>query len=133
MVPSERAAGIRKARHRFAGTVFSPAAVRPFVKDVLERWGVGVDSRDDAVLLVSELASNAVEHAPGGFTVGLRWVGTRMRVEVIDRGFAFPTIRKLPVDSERGRGLVLVDRLASAWGASPAAGGKVVWFELAIS
>jgi anti-sigma regulatory factor (Ser/Thr protein kinase) len=129
MVRGERV-GIRKARQRFAGTIFTPAAVRQFVRGVLERWGVPDSSRDDAVLLASELASNASEHAPGGFTVGLRRAGTSMRIEVFDRGFVLPNIRRSAVDSEGGRGLMLVDRLASAWGTNPAAGGKVVWFEL---
>ena len=132
MAPIERANGVSKARRRFAGTIFSPAAVRQFVRGVLEGWGVGVDSRDEAVLLANELASNVVEHAPGGFTVGLQYADARVRVEVIDTGFAFSSIRQLPVDSDRGRGLVLVDRLASAWGARAAPGGKVTWFELAL-
>jgi anti-sigma regulatory factor (Ser/Thr protein kinase) len=84
------------------------------------------------VLLTSELASNAVEHATGGFTVALRYAKPTIRVEVFDRGADLPAIRDLPMDADRGRGLVLVDRLASGWGANAAAGGKVVWFELGV-
>ena len=44
-----------------------------------------------------------------------------------------PTLRKPTIEDERCRRLVFLNRLASDWGAKPAAGGKVVWFEVALS
>jgi anti-sigma regulatory factor (Ser/Thr protein kinase) len=132
VAPSERPAGTREARERFPDAITSPAAVRRFVRQVLARWRVGVSARDEVVLLTDELASNAVEHATGGFTVALRYAKPTIRVEVFDCGAGLPAISHLPMDADRGRGLVLVDRLASGWGANAAAGGKVVWFELGV-
>ena len=57
----------------------------------------------------------------------------RLHVDVYDTDVELPTLRQPTVDDERGRGLVFVNRLASEWGTKPAAGGKVVWFEMALS
>ena len=132
MAAVERADQARDAvRRRFAGHDGSPSAVRRFLSDVLERWGVGLGtSRDNLLLLASELATNAVQHTHAGFTVSARMTGTRAHVDVYDGEAELPRSRKPRVDSDGGRGLVLVNHLASAWGAEPAAGGKVVWFEL---
>ena len=132
MVLDERANYVRNAaRRRFAGHDFSPLAVRRFLSGVLEVWGVGVDTtRHNLLLLASELANNAVEHTYAGFAVSIRTVGAGARVEVHDTEAELPTLRQPTTGADRGWGLMLVDRLASAWGAEPATGGKVVWFEL---
>ena len=123
--------GRNNAQREFESDALSAGAVRRFLSDVLDDWGVGLGPiRDDALLLGSELAANAAEHARNGFTVRIRTSGTRARVEVHDTEPTLPTIRPATVEADRGRGLVLVNRLASAWGAEPAAGGKIVWFEL---
>ena len=112
-----------------AGT-FPPApaavrAAREFVVDLL----VGGEVADTAALLVSELATNAVEHARTDFTVRVA-LGPTVRVEVADRSPALPVQRHVPVQAERGRGLAIVDSLAIRWGTSSTPEGKVVWFEL---
>jgi hypothetical protein len=98
---------------------------------VLEGWGI-VDgsTRDNVLLLASELASNAVEHTSTGFTVSIRVAGMQARVDVYDTRAVLPTLLQPTAETDHGRGLLLVDRLSSAWGASPAPGGKVVWFEV---
>jgi len=98
---------------------------------VLEDWGI-VDgsSRDNVLLLGSELASNAVEHTSTGFTVSIRVAGMQARVDVYDTGAVLPTLVQPTAEAHRGRGLLLVDRLSAAWGASPAPDGKDVWFEV---
>ena len=81
-----------------------------------------------AVLLVSELATNAVLHARSPFEVRVRWIPTR-RIEVRDASIDLPKIADPSSDDLHGRGLRLVDSFSAAWGISPEENGKVVWFE----
>ncbi|OEV04682.1 hypothetical protein AN216_07305 [Streptomyces oceani] len=113
----------------------SVASARGFVRDTLQGWGLG-DIVDDAVVLTSELVTNAVVHAGTSAEV-LCLRGTEgVRVEVVDR---YPE-RELPVhdisappgglDREGGRGLMLCSALASRWGVDYTAADKRVWFHL---
>jgi anti-sigma regulatory factor (Ser/Thr protein kinase) len=125
------------AHRDFTGDRRSPALARWFVSEVLDDWGIEVGpSRDTALLLASELATNAVRHTHDGFSVNLtasdRPGRQDVRVEVVDRDPALPRLREPDPMAERGRGLVFVDRLASAWGSEPLPDGKVVWFELTL-
>jgi hypothetical protein len=88
---------------------------------------------DDAVLLTSELATNAVIHARTPFEVICRSAGGTVQVEVVDGDGA----RVLPApgsgdDPDRisGRGLLMPVMLAAEWGVSYAAASKTVWFRL---
>ena len=81
-------------------------------------------------LLVSEVVTNAVLHARSDVMITVRNDGTVVRVEVADRSEAPPVQRPVVEDSMTGRGMVLVDELADAWGTRPSVHGKVVWFEL---
>ena len=107
----------------------SAGLARTFTRTTLDRWDYRGD-HDDAVLVVSELVTNAVLHGTGTRT--LRLVGTpwRVRVEVSDGNPVPPAARRSGADG--GWGIRLVDQLATAWGVSPApnGGGKVVWCEL---
>ena len=97
---------------------------------------------DPALLLVSELVTNAVQasarHAVRnggswpmiGFT--LRLTDTVLMVEVWDISPALPVLQEADLAGERGRGLVLVDFLADSWGHRAAGSGKVVWCTIAI-
>jgi anti-sigma regulatory factor (Ser/Thr protein kinase) len=105
-----------------------PAAVRAARQFVVDRLA-GDHAADTAALLVSELATNAVEHARTPFTVRVV-VGPTVRVEVGDRSNASPVALEVPSEADRGRGLGIVAALASRWGTSHTAEGKVVWFEL---
>jgi anti-sigma regulatory factor (Ser/Thr protein kinase) len=115
----------------------SARAARDTVRDRLRAWQVPGDTCCDAVLLVSELATNAVLHTDSGHVLcGLTLTGDerRLRIELHDDG---PT-RIRPPEShvgpweESGRGLFLVQQLADHWGSarSTRAEGKVVWAEL---
>lgn len=107
----------------------SAAEARTFVRGLLDRWRM-VSYEEAAVLLVSELVTNAVVHAYSApdLTVRLRrevlWVG------VADIGAGAPAQRPHQLDALSGRGLRLVDQIASSWGVQPRPVGKVVWFEL---
>ncbi|MFF7751525.1 ATP-binding protein [Streptomyces sp. NPDC007971] len=115
-----------------------PAAVgtaRRVVRDLLTAWGAGESVRDDALLLTSELVTNALVHAAGERIVcRVHRAAHRVRIEVEDqnRGPAHPVPRRPGPDDQNGRGLLLVDALSAGWGVTvtddrPA---RVVWAEL---
>ena len=83
-----------------------------------------------AVLLVSELASNAVLHARTPFELVVEDDGRRLRVEVHDDSSALPTLKDYVAESITGRGLHMVAASADNWGFEALDGGKCVWFEL---
>lgn len=96
------------------------------------RWLLPDELAENAVLLVSELVGNAVQHA-GAAEFGLRIRRRRgwVRVEVRDPSRALPAllpVREMEVIS--GRGLFLVDTLADRWGVDLLSHGKTVWFEM---
>ena len=96
---------------------------------------VPASAREDILLLVSELVTNAVRHAGVGpersVRVKLRRWPRRVRVEVAHPGSGFHHKPMPPsLDAHGGWGLVLVDRIADRWGVTNGAGGTCVWFEL---
>lgn len=90
------------------------------------------DLRDRAVLITSELATNAVLHAGTDFTVTATIADGEVQVAVTDRGGIVPLPRQ-PVQSEpHGRGLVIADALADHWGVDSGPHSTTVWFTLAL-
>lgn len=87
---------------------------------------------DDTELLLSELVTNAVRHGGGVVAVRLRIIGKVLRVTVCDHTAAAPVIGRADTSSEHGRGIFLVDALATRWGVHRrrACAGKCVWLEL---
>lgn len=81
---------------------------------------------EDVVLVVSELAGNAVEHARTPLTVALGCDGARVQVWVRDHSPEPPVLRSTEDDARRGWGLRTIAELAT-WGWEPHAGGKTVW------
>lgn len=107
----------------------SAGAARRFVTTSLHR--LGQDSFSDlAELLVSELVTNAVLHARTTVTLIVQEVGGGIRVGVADASRRGPRHRDYSEDAMTGRGLTLVDALASSWGTEPTDRGKTIWFEL---
>ena len=86
---------------------------------------------DALILVVDELATNAVVHARTRFTLSLLTDGDEVLVELED-GAPAGDLTPLPVrrDALSGRGLQLVDHFASSWGVRPTATGKVVWAQM---
>ncbi len=113
----------------------SVAAARAFVRDTLQGWGYS-DVVDDAVVLTSELVTNAVIHAGTAADVLCLRTEHGVRVEVADR---YPE-REVPLqgsgqpvaalDRENGRGLLLCAALAARWGVEYSPARKHVWFQL---
>ena len=114
-----------------------PASVglaRRRVRDHLADWGHGPDdpALADAVLLVSELATNVVRHGPlleREFEVAVTALADgSCLIEVSDEGRLEPRLRVVGQLDEAGRGLHLVENVAAAWGVwSRGRHGKTVW------
>lgn len=79
-------------------------------------------------MCASEVIANALVHTGERCVVSVRWRSGRVRVEVADRG-AEPQVKDCDEEATSGRGLLLVEALADAWGWYPVEVGKVVWFE----
>lgn len=110
------------------GATSSVRRARAFVDVTLAAWHLdGV--RDRAVLLTSELVTNAVVHARTPFKLAVHLDGV-VTVEVTDGSPDLPRLEAVAFDEVRGRGLTLVSRLASRWGTRPDPSGKTVWFVL---
>jgi hypothetical protein len=111
-----------------------PAAVpeaRGLVQAAVRSWEVSVDP-DDAVLLTSELVTNAVQREPGQPVVlVISSSGGQLRVDVHDTSHSLPTVTDVSADAETGRGLLLVAALSADWGCYPTPTGKAVYFTLA--
>jgi anti-sigma regulatory factor (Ser/Thr protein kinase) len=114
---------------RFPGAARAPGHARQFVAEVLRTWARS-DLTDQAMLVVSELATNAVMHARSGFTVSLARADGVLRVAVGDTDPAMPAPRAASSTAVGGRGLQVVEALSSRWGYSAVPGGKVVWADL---
>lgn len=106
----------------------SVSAARRFVTETLVEAGM-TSVVDDARLLISELATNAVVHAGTDFTVTVHISASHLYVEVRDGD---PTDLVAQGESRAlalsGRGLGIVGRLAESWGSRVEDHGKVVWF-----
>jgi anti-sigma regulatory factor (Ser/Thr protein kinase) len=110
-----------------------PASVRKarvFTGEVLADDGVEASVIELAVLLVSELVTNAVVHARGMICLTVHTDAHWVRIEVEDQGRSRPVRRSATLDQVDGRGLLVVDKLATDWGTERRATHKVVWFEI---
>jgi DNA-binding NarL/FixJ family response regulator len=107
----------------------SAAAARRFVTEKVAEWGME-ELLDDALLVASELAANAVTHADSACRIRLCLNAATLRIDVIDTGAGTPEPQPPSWSEEHGRGLHLVDALTSAWGLEVVPEGKVVWAEL---
>jgi anti-anti-sigma factor len=125
-------------------SVTAPAAARRFVRDTCWSWRLeAVDDPNDpmeglrvqdlidrAVLAASELVTNAVVHTKGPLRLRLALRGERLHLAVGDQSPRLLRLAANPGDpeAEGGRGLLVVDQLASSWGMQhPPEGGKVIW------
>lgn len=126
-VPGPSAGPFLEASIALAANPTSAHAARNFVGGTLERWG-REDLSEVAVLLTSEVVTNAILHAGTDVVVTVRMDGGRARVAVHDNDVTPP--RRRVAASDGGRGLTLVDALAGSWGTFPNGDGKAVWFEL---
>jgi anti-sigma regulatory factor (Ser/Thr protein kinase) len=114
------------------GSPASVPAARRFVRTTLRSWQLEL-LVDTASLIVSELAANAVLHARSPFTVRVaRTADGQVRIEVVDRSARQPERRSHGVASTTGRGLSIIEELATDWGVEVLPDGKAVWVHISV-
>ena len=110
----------------------SVGSARRFVRDVLMSRQVPDVVVDTVELLTSEVVTNAIVHGQSGPLLAVTVGGSVVRVAVHDRSPAMPVRRLAHLDDVSGRGVVIVEEMASAWGVEQQQNGtKRVWFEVA--
>ncbi|MCT2541701.1 SpoIIE family protein phosphatase [Streptomyces atratus] len=109
------------------------AAARQQMRELLHDWA-DPEQVDAAVLMISEMATNVLVHTDGDALMLAQATGEhggrRLRVEVSDGSDELPHRRRPGEMASSGRGLVLMEMLADAWGVDPRGAGKSIWFEL---
>ncbi|MET9952245.1 SpoIIE family protein phosphatase [Streptomyces sp. NPDC006339] len=135
---SRQGSAVREAPRRTMMTVAQAeperiAAAREQVRQLLHDWKDD-DQVDSAVLMVSEMVTNVLVHTDGDALLVAEVVcledARRLRVEVADTSDDLPHRRHPGEMASSGRGLILMEMLAHAWGVDPRGEGKAIWFEL---
>ena len=128
IAPAPCAGRTVSARSEYPGTEKCVRQVRHWLRAAL----AACPAADDAVLMVSELATNALTHSASGrggtFSVTVSHRSSDVRVEVTDQGGSWTP--NTPGDELHGRGLLIVSSIARAWGVTGDDSGRTVWFEL---
>ncbi len=124
-----REPGVQMASWTLSAELSSVSRARRLTRARLTAWGLE-GFGDVAELLVSELVTNALCHAPGSCRLTLSALDGLLRCEVEDTSIELPGMRNNRAWDEGGRGLHLLDMLACCWGSARTPTGKATWFEL---
>ena len=111
------------------GSVYAPAAARATVRAACRSWQVGIVLAETLALVVSELVTNVVRAEGRRLSLRLMLRCRTVRVEVEDSQPGTPEVRRPDADAESGRGLWLVESVATRFGVDRTATGKVLWAE----
>ncbi|GAA3350819.1 hypothetical protein GCM10020358_78170 [Amorphoplanes nipponensis] len=130
--PEHRAGGCLAVLAEVPATGSACGLGRRFVTDTLLGWGVPDPVVEVAVLVTSELVANAVNHAPPPGELRVLAGAGRVRIEVGDGSAREPRMVRPGDATAGGRGLLLIDRLASRWGWDSRPPGKSVWCEVSL-
>lgn len=122
----------RRARVELPIEQTTPAVARQLVRVLLSAWALE-RFEEDLALVTSELVTNVFVHTPRADSFELELIGHRdgVRLSIADGSTIKPVIRELDPDTPTGRGLHMVQAVASRWGSEEHEGGKRVWVELA--
>jgi anti-sigma regulatory factor (Ser/Thr protein kinase) len=130
------ARGDRATRSTIWEVPRSAAAVgraRHELRRLLERRGVRPDACDSVLLVAHELVVNGVEHGRAPVRLAVGWGARAVRIDVHDGSSAPPRLEPLDPTGARGRGLQIVEGLATRWGWRLDGDGKTVWAEVPIT
>ncbi|MBW3537340.1 MAG: ATP-binding protein [Actinobacteria bacterium] len=123
----------REARLRVSSDPSVARELRLLLRRLLASWRIDERvSGDDVELLATEVTANAIRHAGTSATAIVRFLGSRLRVEVGDGSPEMPVKGQASLEAEGGRGVPLVDALSDSWGVIPTRTGKRVWFEVPV-
>jgi anti-sigma regulatory factor (Ser/Thr protein kinase) len=132
--PEPSPPGVRTAFHEVAGERAAVGEARRFLRRTLAEWDVDGELVDNATLCLSELVTNAVIHAQGGCLVRIELFDHDLTVTVRDAGPSGLAVVPLSDPLQvHGRGLQLVEALASRWGYDIDTHGAIVWFALEVA
>jgi anti-sigma regulatory factor (Ser/Thr protein kinase) len=133
---------VKTAEHRHGGfdslhlvLRAGSGAVRS-ARRAVQRWaddgGATVADQQVLALLTTEVVSNAVRYGPSDAEVEVEATQERGQfvVRVVDRSTDLPVLRRQPPEAVGGRGVQIIDHLATDWGVERCRGGKVVWFRV---
>jgi anti-sigma regulatory factor (Ser/Thr protein kinase) len=122
----------RKRRVLLSAGPAAAAAARSRVRAAIYAWDVPVDTAA-AVLLTSELVTNAIRHETGEtIMLVISCARGQLRIDVHDTSCSVPMLVDGPTDAETGRGLMLVSSLSTEWGYYRTPAGKAVYFTLSL-
>ena len=122
---------LRGYRVRLGTGPAAAAEARRQVRAAICAWGIPLD-RDVALLLTSELVTNAIRHEVTGIVMlAISCSADQLRVDVHDTSRCLPMLIDAPVDAEAWRGLMLVATLSAEWGFYRTHAGKAVYYTLA--
>jgi anti-sigma regulatory factor (Ser/Thr protein kinase) len=123
----------RSRRFSLAAAPAAAAEARSQVRAAICAWDVPVDP-EVAVLLTSELVTNAITHEAGETVLlTIACLSGQLRVAVHDTSCSVPVPVHAAADAEAGRGLMLVASLSTDWGFHRGPAGKAVYFTLAFT
>ncbi|MCM2577990.1 ATP-binding SpoIIE family protein phosphatase [Streptomyces meridianus] len=109
------------------------SVVRGQLRQLMHDWS-DVEQVDAAVLLLSEMVTNVLLHTDGDAMLVAEMIGSRgdrrLRVDVADPSDELPRRRQPGEMASSGRGLMMLELLAHAWGVDPRGEGKCIWFEI---
>ena len=122
----------RSTSLELAAVPLASSEARHATRSVLEEWHVPEGVVDAALLVVSELVTNAVRHAGESSTIELE-LGqddSHLRISLSDASTSSPSPRSASHVAEGGRGMAILAALSDRWGIEPHGRGKRVWWEV---
>ncbi|GAA3017737.1 SpoIIE family protein phosphatase [Streptomyces drozdowiczii] len=115
------------------GGIEAAPRARAFATGVLASWRFPVELCDLGVLAAGELVANSLQHGTPPMRLGLRRTDRRLIIEVTDGDDHLPRRRRAEPADEAGRGITIVESIATSWGSRRTpGGGKAVWCEFVL-
>ncbi|NED15998.1 SpoIIE family protein phosphatase [Streptomyces sp. SID9124] len=115
------------------GGIEAAPRARAFATGVLASWRFPVELCDLGVLAAGELVANSLQHGTPPMRLGLRRTDRRLIIEVTDGDDHLPRRRRADPADEAGRGITIVESIATSWGSRRTpGGGKAVWCEFVL-